>query len=187
MRPVTRARPRLLAVPLVAIAAGVAGCGISDPYHHATRSSPASPPTSPAATATSAAPPGPSSTGASTAPVALARYAQLAINWTSRTLSRDQHQLADLSVGAARAQALQTAATYGARSSLQHSQVTNQGQVTAIARGRGPRAGDWVITTQENTGGQGDYAGLPAQAHVYYAQVIHTRHGWTVSTWSAQN
>lgn len=176
------------ALPALAAGAGLTGCGITNPYQHVpantTRptSLTATSPTTAASTLASTAP-----SGAPSPQAALERYSRLAINWTSRTLASDQRLLASLSSGAARAQALQTAATYGYGSSLQHSQVTNRGQITSIAAGQGPTRGEWVITTREQTAGTGDYVGLPAQSHVYYAQVQHTPTGWDVSTWSAQN
>ena len=44
-----------------------------------------------------------------------------------------------------------------------------------------------MIVTSERTTGQGDYAGLPAAAHVTYAHVTHTPTGWVISQWSPQN
>ena len=44
-----------------------------------------------------------------------------------------------------------------------------------------------MIVTEERTAGQGDYVGLPATAHVTYAHVIHTPHGWVISQWSPQS
>ena len=70
--------------------------------------------------------------------------------------------------------------------SLQRSRISNRGQITSIAPGQGPQTGQWVITTQETTTGQGDYRGLPAQAHIYIARLTHTIHGWAVSTWAPQ-
>jgi hypothetical protein len=187
----TPAMPRtrvLVALPALAVALGVGGCGVVDPYQqHTTAASTSTSSTTPSGprTPSSAAPGG--GQGASGPVATLARYAYLATNWTSHTLSNDQQRLAALSRGGARAQALQTAVTYGHASSLQHSKVTNTGQVTSIARGRGVRRGDWVITTEEHTGGSDDYAGLPAQAHIYYARLVHVAGGWAVSTWSPQN
>ena len=86
-----------------------------------------------------------------------------------------QDQLAAISLGQARAQALQAAASYGHDSTLQASQVANTGTVVAIAPGQGPAAGWWVIVTRETTTGEGDYAGLPPTDHVTDAQVEHTQ------------
>jgi hypothetical protein len=55
-----------------------------------------------------------------------------------------------------------------------------------LAGGHGAARGDWLVVTSEITTGSGDYAGLPAQRHITYAQLTHTRQGWVVSTWSPQ-
>ena len=118
---------------------------------------------------------------------ALERYANLDINWTAHTVAGIQDQLAAISLGQARAQALQAAASYGHDSTLQSSQVANTGTVIAVAPGQGPAASWWVIVTRETTTGQGDYAGLPPTDHVTDAQVQHTRNGWVISSWSPQS
>jgi len=118
---------------------------------------------------------------------ALARYSQIAVNWNWRNLAAVQHHLASISLGQARAQALQAAAGASTGSNLGAQRITNSGQPIAIAPGRGPAAGRWVIVTRERTTGQGAYAGLPPTLHVTYAQTTHTRHGYVVSQWTPQN
>jgi len=179
----------LLALPAAAVA--ISGCGITNPYQHPSHTAPAgttSAQTSTASTSAAASTPPPvgAISGSSSPQAAIERYATDDINWSSATLGADQRHLASISLGAARAMALQAAATYGAGSQLQRSKVANSGQITSIAAGQGPLRGRWVITTQEHTGGTGDYAGLPAQAHVYYARVQHTTTGWVISQWSPQ-
>jgi hypothetical protein len=166
----------------IAAAAAAAGCGIANPYqaHHREPFTRAHTVTTPRAAESTAA-------GSAAPRALLRRYTTLSINWTSATLAGRQRQLARMAVGGARAQALQTAASYGAGSTLQRSRVADRGQITSIAAGDGPRRGWWVITTQETTTGTGDYRGLPAQAHVYDAHLTSTRHGLAVSTWSPQN
>jgi hypothetical protein len=127
------------------------------------------------------------SAGRPTPQAALERYATLDINWTGNTVADVEARLATISVGQARAQALQAAASYGHDSALQSSQVADTGTVLAIAPGQGAAAGWWVIVTRETTTGQGDYAGLPATDHVTNAQVEHTRNGWVISSWSPQS
>jgi hypothetical protein len=192
----------------LAIALTLAGCGLSDPYtsqHPATTSTSTSTSTgSTTATATNADP-GPerggtisnaaqaaqnnpvAGAGRPTPQTALERYANLDINWTAKTVAGVQHELAAISVGPARAQALQAAASYGHDTTLQASQVANTGTVVAIAPGRGPAAGLWVVVTRESTTGKGDYAGLPPTDHVTNAQLEHTRNGWVISSWSPQS
>jgi hypothetical protein len=175
-------RQLVLSLSALAAVAALTGCGIADPYsrHHTPRAT------------THAAAPAPAGTSArsrnSSGEVAmLRRYALLSINWRSHTLAGQQRELARLAVGGARAQALQTAASYGAGSALRRSRVANRGQITSIATGQGPRHGWWIVTTQENTTGIGDYSGQPAQTHVYAARLTHTAHGWEISTWSPQS
>ena len=203
MRPLHLRLPAALAVALT-----LAGCGLSDPYtsqHAATTSTSASTSTtSTTATATSADPaperggtiPNGSQAaqnnpaagaGRPTPEAALERYANLDINWTAKTVAGVQNQLAAISIGQARAQALQAAVSYGRDRTLQASQVANTGTVVAIAPGQASAAGWWVIVTRETTTGQGDYAGLPPTDHVTNAQVEHTRNGFVVSAWSPQS
>ena len=92
-----------------------------------------------------------------------------------------------MSQGTARAAALQAAASYSRDPELERSRVANTGAIVSLAPGQGPQRGDWVIVTSEHTTGQGDYAALPATAHVTYAHLTHTPHGWTVNLWSPQN
>lgn len=173
----------VLSVSALAAAASLTGCGIADPYsrHHQTPR-PATHVTAPAPTRSRPAAGIPSGQIG-----ALRRYTLLSINWSSHTLARQQRELARLAVAGARAQALQTAASYGAGSTLQRSRVANRGQITSIAPGQGPRHGWWILTTQEQTTGTGDYSHQPAHAHVYAARLTHTAHGWEISTWSPQS
>jgi hypothetical protein len=203
MRPLHLRLPAALAIVLT-----LAGCGLSDPY---TSQHPATTSTSTSAISTTItatvpnADPAPerggtipnaahaaqselaASAGMPTPQAALERYANLDINWTAHTVAGIQDQLAAISVGQARAQALQAAASYGHDSTLQGSQVANTGTVVAIAPGQGPATGLWVIVTRETTTGEGDYAGLPPTDHVTDAQVEHTHHGFVVSAWSPQS
>jgi len=121
-----------------------------------------------------------------TAQAALARYAQAAVNWTWRDLTTVQRRLAQISLGQARAQAVQTAASASADSTLRAQQITNSGQPVSIAPGQGAAAGRWVVVTREHTTGHGAYAGLPLTLHVTYAQVVHTAQGFVVSQWEPQ-
>jgi hypothetical protein len=203
MRPIDVRLPAALAIAVL-----LAGCGLTDPYagqHPArTSTSTSTSTTSTTATATNADPrperggtiPNATqaaenqlaaSAGRPTPQTALERYANLDINWTAKTVAGVQHELAAISVGPARAQALQAAASYGHDTTLQASQVANTGTVVAIAPGRGSAAGWWVVITRETTTGQGDYAGLPPTDHVTNAQVEHTRNGWVISSWSPQS
>ncbi len=192
----------------------LAGCGLSDPYTTTPHPTPATPSTTTAtpaastpnttATATNAEPAHeqggtiphsaqaaqntPADGAAQPTPqAALERYATLSINWSAGTLAAVQRELAAISIGQARAQALQAQASYAHDGTLRESHVANSGSVIAIAAGQGPAAGSWVIVTQETTTGQGDYAGLPPADHVTQAQLTHTRDGWIVSSWSPRS
>jgi hypothetical protein len=203
MRPLHLRLPAALALALI-----LAGCGLTDPYtgqHPTTTSSSTS--TSTTSTTVTATNEDPSperggtipkadqaaqntsapGAGSPTPQAALERYANLDINWTANTVAVVQNQLAAISVGQARAQALQAAASYGRDNTLQASQVANTGTVVAIAPGQGSAAGWWLVVTRETTTGQGDYAGLPPTDHVTNAQVEHTHNGFVVSEWSPQS
>jgi hypothetical protein len=203
MRPIDDRLPAALAIALT-----LAGCGLTDPYtsQHSTMAS-TSTSTSTTLTAPTAtnADPAPerggtipkvaqaaqnnpaAGAGSPTPQAALERYANLDINWTATTVAGVANQLEAISVGQARAQALQALASYGHDSTLQTSQVANTGTVVVIAPGQRSAAGWWVVVTRETTTGQGDYAGLPPTDHVTDAQVEHTRHGFVVSAWSPQS
>ncbi len=118
---------------------------------------------------------------------ALARYAHRYVNWTASDVAAQETKLASISLGSARAQALQAAASYRNDTTLSKSDVANAGTVIAITRGEGIAAGDWVVVTREKTTGKGDYQGLPAQLHVTYARLTKTATGWVISSWSPQS
>jgi len=200
------APPKTVGIALLAVL--LTGCGISDPYTNTTTTSTTPTATSssaPAASTVTNADPAPERggtipqaaraaqskaagrAGAPTPQAALERYASWYVNWTAQTVTGVQRQLAAISLGQARAQALQAAASYPHDRALSTSRVANHGSVISIAPGHGAAATWWVIVTQEHTTGTGDYTGLPATDHVTYAQLQHTRSGWIVSQWSPQN
>ena len=199
-------RPLVLGLAVL-IAAGLAGCGITNPYQtsQGSRSRPAPTSSTPPGLARDRADPGPERAGtipaaqqaaqrrlsrgaaSATQQAALRRYARLYSNWTAPTVGAVEHELASISLAQARAQALQTAASYTRDTTLDHSRVANRGAVVSIAAGQGPAQGQWVIVTSETTTGRGDYQGLPPQLHITYAQLTHTRSGWVVSQWAPQN
>ncbi|MFZ1996725.1 MAG: hypothetical protein WAU75_21605 [Solirubrobacteraceae bacterium] len=198
-RALTRVIPVLAALPL-------AGCGLTDPYQ---QHSPAATTAATTTAATAGRPdqgdPAPERGGTiptaaqaaqnrlavdaakGTPQATLERYAAIYLNWSAANVIAVQHRLAAVSLGQARAQALQAAASAARDPELARSHVANHGQVIAISPGRGPAGGRWVIVTSEQTSGQGDYAGLPPTLHITYAQVTRTRSGWVVSGWAPQN
>jgi hypothetical protein len=197
-------RRRHIPIPAVLLlAVTVAGCGLTNPYANPTtyRAATATPTT---ITRVTDADPAPErggripaeahheqtelvrGAGSATPQVALERYALIYTNWTARTVASAQGRLARISLDSARARALQAEASYQHDTTLLRSHVTNRGTVVAVAAGQGSANRSWVVVTREITTGQGDYAGLPAQLHITYAQVTHTPAGWTVSSWTPQ-
>jgi hypothetical protein len=201
----TTSRRLSLVAAVAALALLGAGCGIRDPYN-----SPGSATTSTAAVTTGAAAavtgdPAPERGGTipaaavaaqnrlsadaptATAQAALQRYGTLYVNWDAANVLARQRQLAAMSVGEARAQAEQAAASIPRDTLLTRSHVANHGQVVAVAAGRGAQTGRWVVVTRESTTGTGSYAGLPPTSHVIYAQVARVAGGWVVSQWQPQS
>jgi len=200
---------RTLIATLMAVT--LAGCGITDPYHPrstAAASLPAvpvttstSPTTTPADAGDPAAerggqiPPGAqaaqdrlaANAASATPQAAVERYATLYINWQADTLAARQRQLAAISLGQARAQALQAAASTAKDPKLTAGHVANHGHLVSIAPGTGPANGRWVIVTTETTTGQRAYTGLPPTVHVTYATVTHRAGGWVINQWSPQS
>ena len=197
-------RHRLATLPLVSALTAVAltGCGIPDPYagkQASTSTSTSAPPVSitssdPAPERGGTIPAGARaaqsriSTGAAqpTPQAALQQYARLYVNWTAASVAAIQGELASLSEGQARAQALQAAASYRRDQTLARSGVANSGRLVAITPSITTQ-GQWVLVTSEQTTGKGDYSGLPPTLHVIYAQVTRTPKGWVVSEWAPQN
>lgn len=212
VRPTARRRrfgPRRGSVPARAVlallaAGGVGGCGgIANPYQ--TTGAPSTPTTGTTTTRADSGDPAaerggtiPPSAGAAQSRVAigaasdspraaLKRYAELYVNWTASDVTTRQRLLASMSLGQARAQALQAAASAGHDKQLLKSRVANTGSVIAISRGEERANGQWVVVTLERTHGQGEYTGLPPTLHVIYAQLTETTSGWVVSEWQPKN
>jgi hypothetical protein len=115
---------------------------------------------------------------------ALLRYALAYTNWQAASLTTVERRLASLAVGPARLTAEQIAASSSAVAELAAHHVQNRGVVLAIAPGRGPAAGQWIVVTQEQSTGTGPYAGLPPTLHVTLASTEHRDHGWVISGWT---
>lgn len=189
--------PNRTAVAAVLAALTIAGCSLTNPYSPQATTPPSSnapdapdPPPErggsiPAAAQTAQRTLAPAA-AQPTPDDALARYATIAINWSWRTLASTERRLATLSLGQARAQALQTAAHAAANAGLRQQQIRNSGQPVSIALGEGQAGGRWVIVTTERTTGTGSYAGLPPALHVTYAQLTHTPAGWVITQWLPQ-
>jgi hypothetical protein len=121
---------------------------------------------------------------APTPQAALQRYALLYTNWRATSLPSVERQLAALAVGAARLTAEQIAASHSKTTALAAEHVQNTGVVLAIAPGQGPVRGQWIVVTQEQTIGEGPYAGLPPTLHVTLARTRRLGHGWAISSWT---
>jgi hypothetical protein len=200
-----RARRTVVALAALLVAGELAGCaGIANPYQtNGTATSTTS--TARATTPADAGDPTPERNGtvpprqqaaigrvsagaARTSPqVVLTHYALLYVNWTAGNVAANQRQLAAISLGQARAQALQAAASLARDPERTKSAVSNTGTVVAITGGQAAAVGLWVLVTREQTTGQGDYAGLPPTLHVIYARLTATRNGWVVTAWQPQN
>ena len=115
------------------------------------------------------------------------RYALAYTNWQAASLTAHERELASLAVGAARLAAEQTAASESAAAALAANHVQNKGVVLAIAPGKGPARGQWVVVTQEQTTGTGPYAGLPPSAHVTLARTARVHARWVISEWRPES
>jgi len=202
---------RTTGLELAALAVLATGCGITNPYQSTDSKSADRPAATRSATAMTtttladAGDPAPERGGTIPASVqaaqnrlaagpgsltpraALERYASLYINWRGSNLAGRQRELASISLGQARAQALQAAASAARDPALTRSQVADQGALIALTPGAAAAAGNWVLVTREHTTGQGDYADLPPTLHVTYATVADTTAGWVVSSWKPQD
>lgn len=174
-----------------AVAATVAGCGIHDPYqtHQPATEAPKASSTTRRVASAPTEHDGPSqptiailprSAAAPTPQVALSRFARLYGNWTAAQLSERSKQLAAISTGQARAQALKLASR---ATVLERYKVTNTSTLAAIAPGQGEERGRWAVVTNERTRGTGPYLGLPATSHVSWATVQLQHTGYVVSGW----
>lgn len=123
---------------------------------------------------------------------ALEAFAGLYVNWTYRTLTRDQSRLAAMSVGSARLAERQAAAATRTDTTIMGGHIYNTGQVVSIAQDRS-HPGMWVIVTREQTGGSSssssssEYQGLQAAYHVTLAKLAHLAHGYVIESWLPQS
>jgi hypothetical protein len=187
------------------LAITLSSCGLNNPYQATTRQTTSTTPTTAAATPADqrdpvseregTIPPGEQAAqsrlvaGAAlpTPQAALERYARVYLNWDAPHVVGVQRALAAISLGQARAQALQAAASVSRDPKLTAGRIANHGQVIAISPGQATAAGEWVIVTSETTTGQGEYGGLPPTLHIIYAHVTHAGPGWVISAWQPQN
>lgn len=175
------------AVLLAAVA--LAGCSNPDAPTTAQNTTPSASPQNPGE------PPAPApSAPAAQAPAdvqatpakAITEFAELYVNWTYQNLTAHQRMLATMAVGPARLAEQQAAASSEADTTITHGHIYNSGQVVSIAPDAS-RPGAWVLVTHEQTGGDTEYAGLPAAYHVTLAQLAHVPGGFSISQWLPQN
>jgi hypothetical protein len=195
-------KPTLLLALLAAAELTLTSCGLTDPY--ATRSkitqsattAAAPPPTAAAPEQNPGEPPvpPPASPAAQTPDhlsasprTAVAQFAALYVNWSWRTLTAQQRELAGISVGSARLAEQQAASASSRDSEISRARVYNRGQVITIAPSR-THPSQWVVVTREQTGGDSQYDGLQASYHVTIAQVVQVPgRGYAISQWLPQN
>lgn len=191
----------LLLALLAAAELTLAGCGLTDPYAPRGQTTwrpavtgpspqaaapqqnpgepPAPPPAAPAVQTPAQLQPTPQD--------AIAQFAGLYVNWSWRTLTAQQRQLARISVGAARLAEQQAAAASSRDSEISRARVYNRGQVITIAPDR-THPSEWVVVTREQTGGDSQYDGLQASYHVTIARVVQIPgRGYAISQWLPQN
>jgi hypothetical protein len=174
---------------LVVLSAVVALPGCTNPDAPSTTTETA---TSPQNTGEPPAPPPPSSQAQGPADVqptpvkALEAFARLYVNWTYRTLTGDQRQLAAMSVGAARLAERQAAASSQADTTIARGHIYNTGQILSVAPDL-TAAGMWVVVTREQTGGSSEYQGLEAAYHVTLAKLARVQQGYVIESWLPQS
>jgi len=91
-----------------------------------------------------------------------------------------------MSVGAARLSEQQAASAARNDTTIARGRIYNRGQIVSIARDA-LRRGWWAVLTQERTGGNAQYQGLPAAFHVTLAHLARLAGGYAVEQWLPQN
>jgi hypothetical protein len=175
----------LMLAVLVMVAPFLSACGLA--ANNGNGGEPAGSPSNPGerpgtvpASATRQAPP---SQPATSPQQALERFASSYINWTWQSLAADQAALAASAVGEARASEEQARQQTARDTPLRRAEIYNRGVIVAVAPLHGGKPDEWVIDTREQTGGNGEYAGLQAAFHITLAAVARVRDGWAVSAW----
>ena len=145
-------------------AALLAGCGLSNPNTAQLGTSTAPSSSSASIASTTTAPQSAAAVGGTTPQATIRQYAGLWCNWTTTDLLSHETQMAALSVGRARKQALLAAGTQAPPSSS----VTNTCTIESIAPGRSLAAGRWVLVTAAQTADAANTLGhcaLPRHLH----------------------
>jgi hypothetical protein len=173
-----------LAAVLAALAASavLAGCGLTNPNTAQLGASTAASSSTRTAAAATATPQRAAPVGGTTPQATIRQYAGLWCNWTTANLLSHETQLAALSIGRARTQALLAAGTQQPPSSS----VTNTCTIESIAPGRSVAAGRWVLVTAAQTAAA-DAPSATALYHVTYITVAQRGARYLVSSWSPQS
>jgi hypothetical protein len=179
------ARRYLILAILVGLAPFLSACGLAENNSASggQASSPANPGERPGTVPAQVARQAPPARPAASPQQALERFASSYINWTWQSLAADQASLAASAVGEARASEEQARQQTARDTPLRRAEIYNQGVIVAVARLHDGSAGEWVVVTREQTGGNGEYAGLQSAYHITLAAVQRVQGGWAVSAW----
>ncbi|HEY1853314.1 MAG TPA: hypothetical protein VGG40_01890 [Solirubrobacterales bacterium] len=187
-------RPAAAAAILLLAALLCAGCGVSDPYSQTTPSRQRPQPSSPAAAgefsgqllSPSQRPPGTPVEVARGTPAEVAReVASLAENWTGGTALQAFSRLAAISVGEARAEFEQIAAS--AHDELERAVGYSSSRATVagvVVKGGGRVRHVIVVVRRRIT--SPELTNLPPEYEVALATLRRSGRGWAVSSWSPQ-
>jgi hypothetical protein len=163
-------------------AALLAGCGLSNPNTAQLGTSTAPSSSSASIASTTTAPQSAAAVGGTTPQATIRQYAGLWCNWTTTDLLSHETQMAALSVGRARKQALLAAGTQAPPSSS----VTNTCTIESIAPGRSLAAGRWVLVTAAQTADAATPSATPLY-HVTYITLARRSGHYLISSWEPQS
>jgi hypothetical protein len=132
------------------------------------------------------APNDPAGSPAATPRAAVERFCAQWVNWSWRTIDRQQARLARLAAGSLRRQLQREAAARRLDRSLRRDRLSVRGRLVALEVKPGGRRRRAVCVTHEEEiqRGRGELGG--ARHHVYLATLHRGREGWGVSRWEPQ-
>ena len=172
------------------VSVALAGCGLATGTDGGGRAENAPPPQANPGEREGEVPAGreaPAREPAQTPTQAIESFAELYINWSYRTLQAQERALAAMAVGQARQSELAAAAQVTRDSTIAQGHIYNSGSVVAIGAQLGRGGGHYALVTKEQTGGDQQYAGLPAAYHVTLVTVVRQAEGWSVSLWQPES
>ena len=174
-------RLAILSAAFVATAL-LAGCGLTNPNTAQLGASTAPSSSRTRLASTTTAPQSAAAVGATTPQATIRQYAGLWCNWTTTDLLSHETQMAALSTGRARKQALLAAGTQAPP----NSSVTNTCTIESIAPGRSVATGHWVLVTAAQTAA-GNTPSAATLYHVTYITLAQRGAHYLVSSWSPQS